>query len=528
MDVFHLHSSCRALRLATVYQRCPRRSLVIDATSVWSSPVLKSRKPKSDGFLILPDRVNTLDPRRIERDHYLYDISHDSRQSLNKHFRKMRSRQLPDPHGRQFGNQISTSNTLFPPDARGYLYYHSPSSHCPLAGGLRFRVTEERSPEGFLAGHDLLMSHGLPWHIPICEIVSLPTYSNILKLLIQDGFAPPVLQRTCKFLNVARDSVFIPALGVPWAVDWSTEFSRVYFVRQNDHPTPALVRHPWYAKHTVRRAPYSGRGLVSVIKNSDGELCLRIEKVLNLKQHGINHKAVAPVEGLVIPLSVRLIHKSTKISEQEMDKHSNRVLYPVSQLPWYPANPDPFDVYRWSEDILQDVLPGRPRTRTTSNPAQPALRDAPPHPAGRQLPNAPTLGSAAGVQPAVRLLRPTDSLPNTPPHHHPQNSAPGPPLPSRFGDSDSRSTDSPAYPQNSRAPPLLVDSRYYPRPTGPEPWAAPPPTEGSVWATGLSARLRASRNAEARREEAWRASSPLPEHPRNSNQPDRTPRRRWH
>ncbi|KAF7326667.1 hypothetical protein MVEN_02603800 [Mycena venus] len=241
----------------------------------------------------------------------------------------------------------------------------------PNTPGVPIFPLEKPDKEGFLTGHDLLMSHGLPWQLPIWEVVWRPAYHGILDVLTADGFAPPLLKQACMSLNVARDSVFITALGDPWAVDWSKEFSRVYFVRPLHSPVAALVRHPWYSRNASRNAPYTGRGLVSVIKMPDGELGLRIDKVLTLQRHAMNLKTALPVEGLVTSFLPRLIHKSTKVSEEQMDKQVNHVTFPVSQLPLAPANPNPFDIYHHEVHTLADVRhsPNHPPTKAKDPPA---------------------------------------------------------------------------------------------------------------------------------------------------------------
>ncbi|KAF8192670.1 hypothetical protein K438DRAFT_854524 [Mycena galopus ATCC 62051] len=339
MDLFRLTSSCRRRALQRVYG--PRRTfLTHEAAYKWKSPVSNSTKLRQHPSL--PPGVNTLDPCRFTDAQY-FDI-HQS--SLRFHFRRISSQQFPDPHGRQFGNQIATGYTEFPPGTCGYLYLHSPADHNPLVGAVRFRVAATPSKEGFLAGHDMLMDHGLPWQIPLWEIFQQSSYRKISAILMRDGLAPPLLQQACLAMNVCRDSVFIPALGVPWAVNWSVEYSRVYFVRQNHHPVAALVGHPWFSQTSERKAPYIGRGLVSVVKDSNGALGLRIDKVLRLVQYGINRKTVVPAEGLVTPFNARPIFKTTKMSMEKMVNAAHQVYSPILHLPWYPAKPDLFDLYR--------------------------------------------------------------------------------------------------------------------------------------------------------------------------------------
>ncbi|KAJ7854933.1 hypothetical protein B0H14DRAFT_2755317 [Mycena olivaceomarginata] len=296
----------------------------------------------------------------------------------------MRSQQLSDPHERQFGDQVQTADTVFPAETRGFLYYYSPPNQNPIGGGLRFRVAETPGKDAFLAGHDLMMPHGLPWHLPVWEIVVRGMYRGLLGVLEQDGFAPRPLQAACRALNVSRDSVFITALGQPWAVNWASEWSRIYIARPNGNPVAAIVRHPWYCMGSARAAPYTGRGLVSLIRipsslpppdarSFDPSLALRIDAVHHLQIHAVNHRTLTPAPGATALFRPRLIHKSTKVDAEVMDAQVHAVLRPANELPW--ARPpkagkegeELFEVYRHREPQPQvDSVPEPRKAKSKS------------------------------------------------------------------------------------------------------------------------------------------------------------------
>ncbi|KAJ7146124.1 hypothetical protein C8R44DRAFT_8054 [Mycena epipterygia] len=341
------NSYCRrALQEIYGVQRCQRRTFLNGSIHyTWKSPVSCGKIKDERTPIPVPPAVTTLDPIRLKPENY-FDISTSS---LNQHlqFRKLSTKHYHDPHHRQFGDQLTTSDIRFPPDLRGFLYYYAPPNQNPLGSGVRFRVAEGPDTHSFVEGHDLLMPHGIPWQLPIIEIMTLRKYAGLRNVLAADGFAPPQLKLACDSVQVVRDSVFISALGMPWAVDWRWEFSRVYVVSPDRRPLPLLVKHPWFRRGSVYSAPNSGRGLVSLVKDADGNSGLRVDKVLSLIQHNINTSAMLPAEGQVTPFSSRLILKQTKMSEAKMDEglsHYGPAAF--SKLPWIRGNRSPLEVFR--------------------------------------------------------------------------------------------------------------------------------------------------------------------------------------
>ena len=78
----------------------------------------------------------------------------------------------------------------FPPNTRGFLYYHAPPSGLPLAGEVRFRVTPSADPTSFASGFDLVTERGLRWYLPMyrLDFRSPHDYQRLGLLLLQDGF----------------------------------------------------------------------------------------------------------------------------------------------------------------------------------------------------------------------------------------------------------------------------------------------------------------------------------------------------
>ncbi|KAF8347399.1 hypothetical protein F5887DRAFT_1072391 [Amanita rubescens] len=112
----------------------------------------------------LPSRVvSTLCPKRL-RPSDLIDIS-----GLVWPAIKLPSRSTP-LRGLKHNNQVP-----FPPNTRGFLYYHTPPKAPPFVGEIRFRCAN--SLEDFPNGKDLLSSDKFnPWSIPLSVLANQASY----------------------------------------------------------------------------------------------------------------------------------------------------------------------------------------------------------------------------------------------------------------------------------------------------------------------------------------------------------------
>ncbi|KAJ7079997.1 hypothetical protein B0H15DRAFT_492403 [Mycena belliarum] len=346
MNFFMSTRSCRfAVQRAYWGQR--RTFLDHPASYRWVSPVFftKDRGVQNGPPVKVPPQVTTLHPHRLTDANYI-DLAGTSLDTRS-YFRQLRSRLSVDPHSRQYGCQMFTGDCPFPPETRGFLYFRSVPDQSPYGGGLRFRVAATPDKGGFLGGHDLLMPHGLPWHIPIWELCTRRIHGDVLRILKEDGFAPPEMIFASEKANVARDSVFITALGQRWPVDFQWEFSRIYLASPGRLPIPTLVQHSWYDNSSRFFAPSYGRGLVSLTKDANGALQLRLEKVLRLVKRTTNVKTLVPEEGSVTPFVGRIILKSTKKEEAKLRLLVGEVHAASRELPWEPVNHNPLDVYQY-------------------------------------------------------------------------------------------------------------------------------------------------------------------------------------
>ncbi|KAF5342200.1 hypothetical protein D9611_001986 [Ephemerocybe angulata] len=83
--------------------------------------------------------------------------------------------------------------TPFPPNSRGFLYYHSRPDLPPAAGEIRFRVVDSRSASHsaadlFANGRDLLdHTGGKPWRIHMLQLYATQKYAPFRQLLRTQG-----------------------------------------------------------------------------------------------------------------------------------------------------------------------------------------------------------------------------------------------------------------------------------------------------------------------------------------------------
>ncbi|KAF5376475.1 hypothetical protein D9615_008623 [Tricholomella constricta] len=84
----------------------------------------------------------------------------------------------------------------FPPDARGFLYYHQDPRLPLTAGEIRFRVTAGPDPALFDAGKDLLDPHGTFWSIHLLKLINSKIHRAFKEILGKDELLDPKFLRT--------------------------------------------------------------------------------------------------------------------------------------------------------------------------------------------------------------------------------------------------------------------------------------------------------------------------------------------
>ncbi|KAJ7110677.1 hypothetical protein C8R44DRAFT_743136 [Mycena epipterygia] len=158
--------------------------------------------------------LSTLDPELLKCEDVL-DLSQKKNISIR----------FPGSEGSGMRLRYHARKLPFPPDSRGFLYYHSGTPAAPLDGSLRFRLTSDNIPLSFPHGRDLLAPWGLPWQITLAQIACIADYGVIRDQLIHDDLATAGQLSRCRSIfhetskTFARYTLF--HLGSTFLVNFS-------------------------------------------------------------------------------------------------------------------------------------------------------------------------------------------------------------------------------------------------------------------------------------------------------------------
>ncbi|KAJ7669080.1 hypothetical protein B0H17DRAFT_1247076, partial [Mycena rosella] len=112
---------------------------------------------------------------------------------------------------------VAGGHIPFPQHACGYLYYHPPPLHAPLAGSIRLRVNSDDA-----RGSDLLLPTGLPWCIGLPQLVAFAHGAGALQQLLADDLISHAAITHCTRVFAGRRSrlphVLLFALDQPFAL----------------------------------------------------------------------------------------------------------------------------------------------------------------------------------------------------------------------------------------------------------------------------------------------------------------------
>ncbi|KAF9479085.1 hypothetical protein BDN70DRAFT_711145 [Pholiota conissans] len=113
----------------------------------------------------------------------------------------------------------------FPPDTKGYLYFHHSPGKPALHGGVRFKLCN--GLEEFQEGSDLLIPSGEVWDISVAEIISFSQQRPLLKFvrgekLIGDDIVEDVRKNLHRWFR-KKSPHCIYSLSDPFIIDVSVE-----------------------------------------------------------------------------------------------------------------------------------------------------------------------------------------------------------------------------------------------------------------------------------------------------------------
>ncbi len=179
-------------------------------------------------------KVSTLDLTRITSDNFL-DLSGQ----VAAQARAYRSEERQGGEHWRFIAKIRAAgmdNLVFPPNARGFLYYHLVPNSPALSGQVRFRVTGVNDPALFSTSEDLLRADHLPWRIPVISLPFHKYYTTLLRRLVDDGLVSEHLSRVISSLppeaqtaNVGSTRI-VHALNQPFLLYFGQFKQPFYFV----------------------------------------------------------------------------------------------------------------------------------------------------------------------------------------------------------------------------------------------------------------------------------------------------------
>ncbi|KAI0046111.1 hypothetical protein FA95DRAFT_1418521 [Auriscalpium vulgare] len=123
-----------------------------------------------------PYKIQTLDPSKLLPSDFV-DLS--GRAQVNYTARLADDRQIRKVKALYYA-YITGDGSRFPPDTRGFLYFHAPSRE------VRFRLASN-DPRRFAEGRDLARPSGEPWCVRGSVLAKRSRASGLHALLVQDG-----------------------------------------------------------------------------------------------------------------------------------------------------------------------------------------------------------------------------------------------------------------------------------------------------------------------------------------------------
>ncbi|KAG6836885.1 hypothetical protein H0H93_001716 [Arthromyces matolae] len=202
----------------------------------------------------------------------------------------------------------------FPPNTRGFLYFHHVPQTPLTTGQIRFRITSENDPFNFHLGKDLTMdvNRHFPWTIPLSTI-SKPSFAPLKDLLLQEGLVDDASFNIfpAKSRKVSRSLHY---LEQPFIVDLSHVSTPIPVVTPHAMGVVRIFKLLVDHRNQESYSPYRGRLLLRFERSTLPEharntiLVIRVIKVLEpitLSRPDYDMHVPLPIEG-------RLLEKSLK------------------------------------------------------------------------------------------------------------------------------------------------------------------------------------------------------------------------
>ncbi|KAF5377845.1 hypothetical protein D9615_006728 [Tricholomella constricta] len=154
----------------------------------------------------------------------------------------------------------------FPPNTRGFLYWHHDPSLPPTAGGIRFRLVPEPDPTLFSTGTDLLYPNAAPWTIHLVNLACSGAYASMKAQLIAERLVDTTsiesFEKTSPSPKYRWNSIFIHKLDQPFELDISRHLNVIRIISQTRSGKAYLTELLRDQRVSVQSFPYTGRILV--------------------------------------------------------------------------------------------------------------------------------------------------------------------------------------------------------------------------------------------------------------------------
>jgi hypothetical protein len=211
--------------------------------------------------------ITNLDPNCLRRDEIL-DLSHKRWPVLGfstSDFRSSTSKKQMLAYGTSKGTGYP-----YPPNSKGWLYFHRrPDSH-PLAGELRFRTLSGGSLSNLAHNSDLkkLFAEGMDlrsidhtiWRVPLLHLYRLhkPIYNLLVSQnLISSSLHLDIERWVPAAYQFGRKMTLIEKITDPFLVDFSLTYHRFYIL-QEEGIRYFRWSYPFIDRRIPRASPYSG------------------------------------------------------------------------------------------------------------------------------------------------------------------------------------------------------------------------------------------------------------------------------